>query len=75
MTTAVSPQTVGARKARLPPVLHSAVSLALLVAAAILDITKPFDKSWSIFCLVCGSDGTTSMPSNARTTAWNNACQ
>ena len=52
MTTAVSPQTAGARKARLPPVLHSAVSLALLVAAAILDITKPFDKSWSIFYLL-----------------------
>ena len=52
MTTAVSPQTAGARKPLLPPVLHSAVTLALLVAAAILDITKPFDKSWSIFYLL-----------------------
>ena len=52
MTTAVSPQTAGARKPRLSPVLHSAVALALLVTAAILDVTKPFDKSWSIFYLL-----------------------
>jgi signal transduction histidine kinase len=36
----------------LPPWLHCAIGLALLAAAAILDITKPFDKSWSIFYLI-----------------------
>ncbi len=52
MRAAVSPHTRGVRKRALPPWLHCAIGLALLAAAAILDITKPFDKSWSIFYLV-----------------------
>jgi len=36
----------------LPPWLHCGIGLALLAAAAFLDLTKPFDKSWSIFYLI-----------------------
>ena len=52
MLTAESPQTPGARKRVRSSRLNATIALALLAGAAVLDITKPFDKSWSIFYLL-----------------------
>jgi signal transduction histidine kinase len=52
MPTAESPQTPGVRKPVRSSRLNGAIALVLLAAAATFDVTKPFDKSWSIFYLL-----------------------
>jgi signal transduction histidine kinase/CheY-like chemotaxis protein len=52
MHSDASHQTTDVRRPVIPAWGHGAIGLALLAAAAILDITKPFDKTWSIFYLL-----------------------